>query len=52
MDREVFPGRPIASRSRGLAIASAIDHVSVVRHNLGRSWTNRPVMQPWIIDME
>lgn len=31
MDREVFPGHPIPSRSRGLAIASAIDHVSVVR---------------------
>jgi hypothetical protein len=52
MDREVFPGRPIPSRSRGLAIASAIDYISVVRHDLGRSWMNRPVIQEWIIDME
>lgn len=32
MDRKEFPGRPLPSRSRGWAIASAIDHVSVVRN--------------------
>lgn len=49
MDRKLFPGCPLPSRSRGWAIASAIDHVSVVRNKV--SWMNRPVMQPLIIDM-
>lgn len=34
MDRKVFSGRPLPSRSRGWAIASAIDHVSVVRNKV------------------
>ncbi|KAJ5978111.1 hypothetical protein N7501_001453 [Penicillium viridicatum] len=34
MDRKEFPGRPLPSRSRGWAIASAIDHVSVVRNKV------------------
>lgn len=34
MDRKVFPGRPLPSRSRGWAIASAIDQVSVVRNKV------------------
>lgn len=34
MDREVFPGRPLPSRSRDWAIASAIDHVSMVQNKL------------------